>query len=200
MDDLRIQTPRKKGPQDEGAARGPRRYATSAPVNAIAERLKRLSGNKVKSDAKVREEANIGGPSSSKPGSPESKSKYPTPTAIPRKYSLPIMVSNEQATTELGIPLEAAMKKNDQPLISWDEDSPRRSFSEYGRTYSSIHPMRLIQQPPILFDPVEDRIRSRWLPALALCLIPTVFSTVFFVDFWDNSAAYTTDAVPSRIG
>jgi hypothetical protein len=48
----------------------------------------------------------------------------------------------------------------------------------------------------VFFDPVEDRIRSRWLPVFALCCFPAILATVLLLNVWDKSPVFKLDERP----
>lgn len=57
------------------------------------------------------------------------------------------------------------------------------------------NPRRLLRFPPVLFDPVEDRIRSRWLAMFAMAAIPAILAVALMVDVWDKSSQRTLDTM-----
>jgi hypothetical protein len=44
------------------------------------------------------------------------------------------------------------------------------------------NPSRLLQAPPVVFDPVEDKIRSRWLAMFTIMAIPTILAVALMVN------------------
>jgi hypothetical protein len=81
--------------------------------------------------------------------------------------------------------------------VAWSEDKSRQA-SEYGDgliDYLS-NPKRILAEPPVFFDPVEDRVRSRWLPVFALCAFPSILATVMLLDVWDKSTVFKLDTRP----
>lgn len=81
--------------------------------------------------------------------------------------------------------------------IGWSEDKSRQA-SEYGDNFVDFltNPRRILAEPPVFFDPVEDRVRSRWLPVFALCAFPAILATVMLLDVWDKSALFKLDERP----
>jgi hypothetical protein len=74
-----------------------------------------------------------------------------------------------------------------------------RPGSSYGFNLGDriINPKLFVTRPPVIFDPVEDRIRSRWLGVLTLSLVPTILSTIFLVGFWGSFTAMVTESTPN---
>ena len=81
--------------------------------------------------------------------------------------------------------------------VAWSEDKSRVA-SEYGGGIFDYmaNPSRIISEPPVFFDPVEDRVRSRWLPVFSLCAFPSILATVLLLDVWDKSTLFKLDTRP----
>jgi len=81
--------------------------------------------------------------------------------------------------------------------VAWSEDKSRQA-SEYGDNLVDflVNPRRLLSEPPVFFDPVEDRVRSRWLPVFAICTFPAILATVLLLDVWDKSTVFKLDERP----
>ena len=81
--------------------------------------------------------------------------------------------------------------------VAWSEDKSRAA-SEYGDSFVDFlaNPRRILAEPPVIFDPVEDRIRSRWMPVFALCAFPAILATVLLLDVWDKSSVLKLDTRP----
>jgi hypothetical protein len=81
--------------------------------------------------------------------------------------------------------------------VAWSEDKSRKA-SEYGDNLVDFlaNPRRIFSEPPTIFDPVEDRVRSRWLAVFALCAVPSILATIMLLDVWDKSTIFKLDERP----
>jgi hypothetical protein len=81
--------------------------------------------------------------------------------------------------------------------VAWSEDKSRKA-SEYGDNLVDFlaNPRRILSEPPTIFDPVEDRVRSRWLAVFALCAVPSILATIMLLDVWDKSTIFKLDERP----
>lgn len=77
--------------------------------------------------------------------------------------------------------------------VAWSEDRSRAASEVDDNVVDMIlsNPSKLVKEPPVFFDPVEDQVRSRWLAVLAMCAFPTILATILLVDVWDNSTLFT---------
>lgn len=81
--------------------------------------------------------------------------------------------------------------------IPYSEDGSRpESHYEFGAGDRLLQPSLFLTHPPVIFDPVEDRVRSRWLSVLPICLIPTILSTLLLVGVWDQTSVVQTEKTP----
>eukprot|EP00282_Hemiselmis_andersenii_P003110 CAMPEP_0114136032 /NCGR_PEP_ID=MMETSP0043_2-20121206/14996_1 /TAXON_ID=464988 /ORGANISM="Hemiselmis andersenii, Strain CCMP644" /LENGTH=278 /DNA_ID=CAMNT_0001229755 /DNA_START=168 /DNA_END=1000 /DNA_ORIENTATION=+ len=77
-----------------------------------------------------------------------------------------------------------------------DDESRPASVYDFGAGDRLLRPKLFLTHPPVIHDPVEDRVRSRGLGVLTITLIPVVLATLLLVGVWDSSSVVTTERTP----
>ncbi|EKX50950.1 hypothetical protein GUITHDRAFT_103531 [Guillardia theta CCMP2712] len=105
-----------------------------------------------------------------------------------------VSVTSSRRTRE--VKSRADKDGDEQQSVTWSEDRSRDASPAGGKDVQLKDSFKILREPPVWFDPVEDRVRSRWFSVLSFTCIISVLSTVLLRGVWDTSTVLKLDKRP----